>query len=133
MSMSLEKAKVLSMETGCKIKHRFFLDGEYIQYIAEDGWWVTEERRRVPNHYWESVNKDIFFHTDWEVYEDTTSKTLISTEGWDLNLIIKSQSTLEAKGLPSLYTIDGMLILASKEEVLKYFPNLEAKIISQPT
>lgn len=48
--LSLEEAKKLAIIEGKKIKHRFFMDDEYIYY--KSGCWFTQDGYQIPDVYW---------------------------------------------------------------------------------
>ena len=65
--MSLEEAKQKSVETECKIRHRFFLPDEYIYCVC--GFWLTEDKYKVPAQFWASMVDLPQWQQDWSVVE----------------------------------------------------------------
>lgn len=59
--LSLDEAKNEAINNGKKIRHRYFLDNEFLEY--KDGKWITEEGYEVSFHYWIGMVKEMF--TDW--------------------------------------------------------------------
>ena len=61
--LSLNEAKNKAINNGKKIRHRYFLDNEFLEY--KYGKWITEEGYELPFHYWIGMVKEML--TDWYV------------------------------------------------------------------
>ena len=52
--LSLEEAKRLAILEGKKIKHKYFLEDEFIYF--KSGKWFTKDGHKLPNNYWLGMN-----------------------------------------------------------------------------
>ena len=62
--LSLEDAKKLAILGGEKIKHKYFLEDEFIYF--ENGKWLTEEGYELPYKYW--LGMDANWQTGWSLH-----------------------------------------------------------------
>lgn len=61
---SLEDAKKLAILEGKKIKHKYFLEEEFIYF--ENGKWLTEEGYELPYKYWLGMAAN--WQTGWSLH-----------------------------------------------------------------
>ncbi len=62
--LSLIQAKYAAMIEGKKIRHRFFMDDEYIYY--KNGCWFTQDGNQIPDVYWLNEQEQ-GWDDDWSV------------------------------------------------------------------
>ena len=62
--LSLIQAKYAAMIEGKKIRHRFFMDDEYIYY--KSGCWFTQDGYQIPDVYW-LIDQEQGWDDSWSV------------------------------------------------------------------
>jgi hypothetical protein len=62
--LSLIQAKGAAMIEGKKVRHRFFMDDEYIYY--KSGCWFTQDGYQISDSYWVNAQK-IEWNDGWSV------------------------------------------------------------------
>lgn len=63
--MTLNQAKIVAIEQGKKIRHKYSLPEEWIMYL--DGVWISEDGYEIGESYWKTAEQE-----DWEVVESNS-------------------------------------------------------------
>ena len=54
--LTLDQAKTTAIVEGKKIKHRYFMEHEFIYY--KNGCWFTEDNYQMPDSYWGNMDEN---------------------------------------------------------------------------